>query len=107
LTALTGEYLLHVFNDGCHPAKNRELAVRFGRWLFLQQYSPITRDMYLRSVRDYIRFLRGKGVTKSNHLDVQEFLAQTSSAAESACAARLELASSCSPIALRGHCGDI
>lgn len=56
--------------------QNRELALRFDRWLFLQRYSPITRDIYLRSVRDYMRFLRGKFVIRSNHLDVQEFLAQ-------------------------------
>ena len=55
--------------------KNRELVARFTRWLLLQQYSPITREMYARSMRDYLRFLGGKFVMKSNHMDVQEFLA--------------------------------
>jgi site-specific recombinase XerD len=56
--------------------KNRELVVRFDRWLMLQRYSPITRDMYVRAMRDYVRFFGDRSVTKSNHLDVQEFLAE-------------------------------
>ena len=32
--------------------------------------------MYGRAVREYLKFLRGRFVIKSNHLDVQEFLAQ-------------------------------
>jgi len=57
-------------------AKNRELAVRFERWLVLQRYSPVTREMYTRTVREYVKFLDARQVTRSNHLDVQEFLAQ-------------------------------
>ena len=57
-------------------AKNRELAVRFDRWLVLQRYSPVTRDMYARVLREYVKFLDGRLVTLTNHLDVQEFLAQ-------------------------------
>jgi site-specific recombinase XerD len=56
--------------------KNDELVVRFGRWLSLQRYSPVTRDMYTRAVREYIAFLGRRFVTESNHLDVQEFLAE-------------------------------
>ena len=59
--------------------KNREIALRFDRWLKLQRYSPITRDMYGRAVREYIKFLGDRFVTKSTHLDVQEFLAEQAS----------------------------
>lgn len=55
---------------------NSELVVRFDRWLLLQKYSPITRDMYRRAMREYARFLGAKSVIKSTHLDVQEYLAQ-------------------------------
>jgi site-specific recombinase XerD len=54
---------------------NGELVVRFDRWLMLQKYSPITRDMYRRAMREYVKFLGERSVTKSTHLDVQEFLA--------------------------------
>ena len=56
--------------------RNSELVVRFDRWLLLQKYSPITRDMYTRALREYVKFLDGRSVTKSTHLDVQEFLAR-------------------------------
>jgi site-specific recombinase XerD len=56
--------------------KNRELAIRFDRWLVLQRYSPVTRDMYTRTIREYNKFLDGKSVLRTTHLDVQEFLAQ-------------------------------
>lgn len=36
---------------------NGELVVRFDRWLMLQRYSPITRDMYRRAMREYVKFL--------------------------------------------------
>jgi len=55
--------------------KNNELVKRFDRWLLVLRYSPITRDIYTRAARDYLKFLGDKFVTRSNHLDVQEFLA--------------------------------
>jgi site-specific recombinase XerD len=55
--------------------KNKELVIRFDRWLMLPRYSPITRDMYVRAMREYVRFLGDRAVIKSTHLDVQEFLA--------------------------------
>jgi site-specific recombinase XerD len=56
--------------------KNKELVKRFDRWLLVLRYSPITRDMYARAAREYLKFLGEKFVTRSDHLDVQEFLAR-------------------------------
>jgi integrase/recombinase XerD len=54
--------------------KNQELVTRFDRWLSVLNYTPITRDMYTRSAREYLKFLGDKFVTQSGHEDVQEFL---------------------------------
>jgi site-specific recombinase XerD len=54
--------------------KNQELVRRFDRWLLVLNYTPITRDMYTRTARDYLKFLGDKFVTRSGHQDVQEFL---------------------------------
>jgi site-specific recombinase XerD len=56
-------------------ARNYELVARFDRWLLLQKYSPVTRDMYTRAMREYVGFFGDTSVIKSTHLDVQEFLA--------------------------------
>lgn len=56
--------------------KNKELVKRFDRWLLVLRYSPITRDVYTRAAREYLKFLGDKFVTRSDHLDVQEFLSR-------------------------------
>lgn len=62
-----------------HSAKaiNEELVLRFGRWLLVQGYAPCTRYRYPRTIRMFSEFLRFRPFQKVNHLDIQEYLAQS------------------------------
>jgi site-specific recombinase XerD len=58
------------------PARkfNQELSLRYAKWLLVERYSKITREMYARSVRNYSSFLGDRRVTRSTHFDVREHL---------------------------------
>jgi site-specific recombinase XerD len=55
---------------------NQNLAERFGRWLLVQRYSPITRRLYATTVGSFSGYLGRRLVTTTTHLDVQNFLAE-------------------------------
>jgi integrase/recombinase XerC len=57
---------------------NRELAGRYERWLTVQHYSPETIRVYVRTVKDFSRFMNRKAVTQATHLDIKEFLVMAS-----------------------------
>jgi integrase/recombinase XerC len=53
---------------------NQDLVERYERWLTVQHYSPETRRVYVRTVKDFSRFMSLKAVTRATHLDIKEFL---------------------------------
>jgi len=57
-------------------AFNVELAARYSRWLAAQRYSPITRLLYARSVKNFCAFLGDLRATKCTPLHLQEYLVE-------------------------------
>jgi site-specific recombinase XerD len=53
---------------------NSELASRYSRWLVAQRYSPITRAIYGRCVRNFCAFLGNHRATKCTPVHLQEYL---------------------------------
>jgi integrase/recombinase XerC len=53
---------------------NVELASRYSRWLVAQRYSPITRLLYSRCVKNFCSYLGNLRATKCTPLHIQEYL---------------------------------
>jgi site-specific recombinase XerD len=60
---------------GTTSALNVELTNRYAKWLIAQRCAVVTRNQYCLAVHEYWAFLGKKSFIKSNHFDVQEFLA--------------------------------
>jgi site-specific recombinase XerD len=54
---------------------NRELSLRFGRWLVVQGYVPLTKKQYVVSVSSFCEFLNDTPATEATHLDIRDYLA--------------------------------
>lgn len=54
---------------------NRELSSRFGRWLGVQGYVPLTNRQYVVTVSSFCEFLDNIPVTEATHLDIRDYLA--------------------------------
>ena len=53
---------------------NAELAARYARWLVAQRYSPITRAIYGRCVKNFCEFLGDFRATKCTPVHLQDYL---------------------------------
>ena len=72
-------------------AFNLELVKRYERWLIVQRYAVQTRYHYGRCIHKFVAFCGSRGVLRTNHFDVQEFLAASAAKGASAKAIRGEL----------------
>jgi len=54
---------------------NRELSSRFGPWLGVQGYVPLTRRQYVVSVSSFCEFSDNLQVLAATHLDVRDYMA--------------------------------
>jgi len=54
---------------------NRELSLRFRRWLGVQGYAPLTKSQYAVSVSSFCEFLDNIPATEATHLDIRDYLA--------------------------------
>jgi len=54
---------------------NRELSSRFGRWLGVQGYVPLTRRQYVVSVSSFCEFLDNIPAIEATHLEIRDYIA--------------------------------
>jgi len=61
-----------------HAQFNRGLARQYNQWMVAMHYAKSTQRLYRKTIRQFIGFLGKKSVASVSHINIRQFIAQTS-----------------------------